>query len=252
MTLVNGTKPSSLLRGQTAWMVHVDAESCMWGPSPPHSQCRLQYSNPPESIENACDVVILLEQSHGFILWTWHVDEAVLELCTEMLVWNGVHLPEIVSPSLYLSSNLTLTGIISSLRIMKVIPSMELLQNSATATNVRIWLSMGLWRLVRRIFCFTVPPIPSQGDFPWLVAKNAHSASIPKSWLWWQRFNDALKLLYCPAHPSVKYKTFVTWGSFSLTNSITLLSNSCTKEVSCSRSSERMHNEMCLTSFPSL
>lgn len=36
--------------------------------------------------------------------------------------------------------------------------------------------SIGLWRLALAANLFTVPLMPSQGDFPWVVAKKCHSA----------------------------------------------------------------------------
>ena len=49
------------------------------------------------------------------------------------------------------------------------------------------------------IFLVTVPPIPSQGDLPWLVTKNNQIASNPKSFRWLHKFIRFLKFLYWPA-----------------------------------------------------
>ena len=40
---------------------------------------------------------------------------------------------------------------------------------------------IGRWQLVLAVNLFTVPSIPSHGDFPWLVAKKFHIQSIEKS-----------------------------------------------------------------------
>ena len=69
---------------------------------------------------------------------------------------------------------------------------------------VSIWLEVGLCRLALAVSLLSVPPIPSHGDFPWLVAKNDHVPSTPKSFLWLQRFKKFLQFLYYAAHPSEK------------------------------------------------
>ena len=48
------------------------------------------------------------------------------------------------------------------------------------------------------------PPTPSNGDLPWLVAKNIHSAAILKSCWWWHKLMRFLQFLYCSAQPSEK------------------------------------------------
>ena len=50
------------------------------------------------------------------------------------------------------------------------------MQNSSISSTVNIWFSNDLCKLALAVILLTVPPMPSQVDFPWLVAKNTHSA----------------------------------------------------------------------------
>lgn len=52
---------------------------------------------------------------------------------------------------------------------------------SYNSFGVKIWFANGLCKLVLEASLLTVPPSPSQAVFPCEVAKNCHSASIPKS-----------------------------------------------------------------------
>ena len=107
--------------------------------------------------------------------------------------WWQLLVPGTVSPNSYQGFKFSLTATISSLLIVrKVIPYMDDLQYSLIARNVKIWLLTGLCKLAKSFLHLTVLPIPSQGDFQWLVATNTHVASMPKSDLWWQRFRKAL------------------------------------------------------------
>ena len=122
----------------------------------------------------------------------------------------------------------------------KVIPTTFSLQNSSTALKVWIWFVIGLCKLAGTIFLFTVPPIPSQGDLPWLVAKNDQIAWNPKSFTWLPKFIRFLKFLYWPAQPSLQYSICLIWGNVSWIKLHTNLWSSWTKLLSWSRSSERM------------
>ena len=72
--------------------------------------------------------------------------------------------------------------------------------------------SFGRCKLVRAVTLLAVPPMPSQGDFPWEVAKkstlhqfqnhlNADTSMLYKCFLF----------LYWPAHPPLKYSIFLMW-----------------------------------------
>ena len=89
------------------------------------------------------------------------------------------------------------------------------LQNSSTALKVRIWFVTGLCKLVCAIFFFTVPPIPSQGDLPWLMAKNNQTAWNSKSFTWLHKFIRFLRFLYWPVQPSLQYAICLIWGNVS-------------------------------------
>ena len=73
---------------------------------------------------------------------------------------------------------------------------------SSTAWQSRIWLLSGLCKLRFAAWHFTAPPIPSHGDFLWLVAKKIHSTSMEKSSLWEHKLRKFLKFLHCPPQPS--------------------------------------------------
>ena len=71
-----------------------------------------------------------------------------------------------------------------------------------TIVQNRDLLLSGLCKLPFAAWCFTAPPIPSHGDFPWLVAKKIHSVLMEKSSLWEHKLRKFLKFLYCPPQPS--------------------------------------------------
>ena len=76
----------------------------------------------------------------------------------------------------------SLTMIIVSLKIcIKVMDLIFSTQNAYLESTVNIWLIVVLCKLAVVVVRLTVPPIPSKGDLSWLVVKNAHSASKPKS-----------------------------------------------------------------------
>ena len=110
-----------------------------------------------------------------------------------------------VSALLYLSFIFTFMLPISwFFKNEKSIPFIPSMQNSNILSAVKIWLLIGCCRLALVTSRFTVPPIPSHGDFPWLVAKKFHSHFTPKSLLWRHKFKKFLQFLYWPAHPSEK------------------------------------------------
>ena len=53
-----------------------------------------------------------------------------------------------------------------------LIPWNYLPQNLNKSLGVNILSEVGRWRLAFAANCFAVPPIPSHGDFPWLVTKK--------------------------------------------------------------------------------
>ena len=77
-------------------------------------------------------------------------------------------------------------------------------QNSNILSTVKIWLLIGCYRLALVTSHFTVPPIPSHGDFQWLLAKKFHSHFTLKSLLWRLKFKKFLQFLYWSAHLSEK------------------------------------------------
>ena len=100
-----------------------------------------------------------------------------------------------------------------------------------------IWFSNGCWRLSIAVDLFTVPPMPSHGDFPWLVAKK-------RPWCFYSKIfyvhKDCEKIFWhWSVYPSLKYSTnsnceivfFRCWIVFSWIK--------CTITTSCNNSSER-------------
>ena len=61
------------------------------------------------------------------------------------------------------------------------------LQNLNICYDVRIWPDVVFCKLALSVTLFTVPPIPSQGNLPWPVAKKFHSQFTEKSPAWKQR-----------------------------------------------------------------
>ena len=62
-----------------------------------------------------------------------------------------------------------------------LIPLISKLQNSNISFVVRIWSLIGHCKFARAKRRFTVLPIPSHEDLPWLVVKKFHVQLIPKS-----------------------------------------------------------------------
>ena len=82
--------------------------------------------------------------------------------------------------------------------------------NKSTQNNFLIW-------------CLTVPPILSHGDFQWLVAKNTKLDTSSKSFWCMQRFLEVHLFLYWTAQPSEKYSNWEMCGSSTFKFSITKL-----------------------------
>ena len=75
-------------------------------------------------------------------------------------------------------------------------------------SGVNIWFSFGLCKLALAVTLFTVTPIPSQGDFPWEVAKKFQVPSSPKSFSCWTDYRNS-SYFYIGQHPpSLKYSSF--------------------------------------------
>src|SRR5258705_13840737 len=72
------------------------------------------------------------------------------------------------------------------------------------SSGVKIRPSVGLRRLSQDASRLTVPPMPSQALFPWLVEKKFHSASTLKSDLCMHKFLKFFQFLYCEDAPSLK------------------------------------------------
>ena len=71
----------------------------------------------------------------------------------------------------------------------------------------KIWSLVALPKLASFVNLLTVPPISSQGCFPWEVAKKTHIALIPNSEIYWRRLNRFFWFLYWLAQPSQKLST---------------------------------------------
>ena len=92
--------------------------------------------------------------------------------------WWQLLVPGTVSPNSYQSFRFSLTATISSLLIArKVIPSMDDLQYSLTAWNIRDWIINRSLETDTKILHLTVPTSLLQADFLWLVAKKVEVAS---------------------------------------------------------------------------
>ena len=66
-------------------------------------------------------------------------------------------------------------------RYMKFIPSILSFQKLNIAVGVKILSLVALPKLANLVNLLTVPPIPSQGCFPWEVAKKTHLTLILNS-----------------------------------------------------------------------
>ena len=104
------------------------------------------------------------------------------------------------------------------------------------------------------IFLVTVPPIPSQGDLPWLVAKNDQIAWNLKSFTCLHKLIRFFKFLYWPAQPLLQYSICLIWGNVSWIKLHTNLWSSWTKLVSWSRSSPQDEGwtGLCSSGIPAL
>ena len=110
--------------------------------------------------------------------------------------WNGFY---VVKPF----CKLCFCSITSSFeRYMKFIPSKGSLQKLNIAVGVTVWSPVALPKLANLVNLLTVSPIPSQGCFPWEVAKKTHLASIPNLEQCWLRLNKFFWFLYWLAQPS--------------------------------------------------
>ena len=101
-------------------------------------------------------------------------------------------------------------GSMVSLKInIKLMPCLFSLQNSINWTNVNISALVAV--------CWMVPPIPSQGDLPWLVAKNTHSTATLKSVVWWHKFIKffSIFVMGCTMHIHLKSMLFLSSHVFS-------------------------------------
>ena len=69
--------------------------------------------------------------------------------------------------------------------------------NSNSWRGVKIWSSYGRSKLALAASRLTIPPTPSHGPLPCVVAKKCHSAGIPKSCSWQHKFTKFFLFLYC-------------------------------------------------------
>ena len=67
------------------------------------------------------------------------------------------------------------------INVQRLIPLISQLQISNKSFAVRIWSLIGRCKLAQAVRRFSVSPIPSHGDLPWLVVKTFHVQLIPKS-----------------------------------------------------------------------
>ena len=67
-------------------------------------------------------------------------------------------------------------------------PGMFVLQK-ASIEDPKFRASKEYVKIARAASFFTVPPMPSHGDLPWLVANKTQVASMPKSSLCLHKFN---------------------------------------------------------------
>ena len=65
-----------------------------------------------------------------------------------------------------------------------LIPLHDSSQNFIIYFAERIWSVTESCKLACAVSLFTVPPIPWQGDLPWLVAKKFQTQSTEKSFSW--------------------------------------------------------------------
>ena len=75
-------------------------------------------------------------------------------------------------------------------------PGMFVLQKVSIEDTSKIWSVQDLCKLARAASLFTLRPIPSHGDLPWLVAKKTQVASMAKSFLCLHKFDIFLWFLY--------------------------------------------------------
>ena len=112
-------------------------------------------------------------------------------------------------------------------------------QHATMSLIFNIWFSNGHRRLSIAVDLFTVPPLPSHGDFPWLVAKKDHNAFIPKSFSCSQRLWKDFLFLCWSAYPSVKYSTNYNCGTAFFRCWIVFSWIKYAITTSCNNSSER-------------
>ena len=107
--------------------------------------------------------------------------------------------------------------IMLSLEILKsLIGIISLSHKSNMASQSEIWLFKNLWNIRLATCRLTAPPIPSQGDLQYFVAKNTYSALIPKPCSWEDKTHKVIVVFVLSSTTARKVKWFFICGWLAL------------------------------------
>ena len=93
-------------------------------------------------------------------------------------------------------------------KIWKVMLVSDFEQYVTMSLIFNIWFSNGCRKLSIAVDIFIVPPMPSHGDFPWLVARKDHNAFMPKS-----SWPILKKMVYLESGKEVLQAYQISWKS---------------------------------------